>query len=358
MNELPYDTAVAEEPVQYPVDIGQPVEAPLAPPLAATRAYKIGTANDIANKSYDQVYRDLVTGKETQLRQQLAADRDMKVSLESQRLISEIARKKGSGLTPEDFAAILRYRPASDPQSIVEEQYAKKYVSAVDYHSTIIADSLLSQARKVAPQETKEKLEQTDIAGAKIEFTQTMEENALNAKEKQSWFGYFVDQAKLFSQIYQEVKLRGLVKGTGVTEGGFLGSHLEAASLALLQKPFPEFKAEFQSIVEALNKDNPDAALMFIQAVKGQSTGDKFLQNVMTPLTLTGVGTAAAVVKGVKRGVEAAKLAKETDKALTDILKTMKEPTPFESYGTGVDALWKSPKVAEVAGNIEEAAIQ
>jgi len=358
MNELPYDTAVAPEPVQYPVDTGAPVETPLAPTLAATRAYKIGTANDIANKSYDQVYRDLVVGKEMQLRQQLAADRDIQRSLDSQRLIAEVARKKGSGLTAEDLTAISTYRPPSDPASIVEEQYAKKYVSALDYHSTQIADALLTRARKDAPQETQQKVEQTDIAGAKIEFTNTMQENALNAKEKQSWFGYFVDQAKLFSQIYQEVKLRGLVKGTGVTEGGFLGSHLEAASLALLQKPLPEFKAEFQSIVEALNRDNPDAALMFIQAVKGQSTGDKFLQNVMTPLVLTGVGTAASVAKGVKRSVESVKLAKEVDKALTDVLKTMDEPTKFESYGTGVDSLWKAPKVAEVAGNIEEAAIQ
>jgi len=359
---LTLNTAV---PVEEPILSLTPstYDVPLPPEVAQQRAYKTSVGLDTAGKSYEQVYGELLRGNEKKLRLELATKLDYEKQLHAQRVIGEVSNRIKRPLTLEDLQFIqdrIINKP-SDPGSVIEEEYAKKHISALDSVS-FMSDSIMPDARRDIPKRTEEDMLRGQMAKAKQEFAITHVQNSRSAVERQGTPGWLLDQALMLSQIYTEGKLRGQVKDTGFFAGGFLGENLDRQAIKLLQLPWDQYKAEFNRIMDGLNKTNPTAAVKFANAVVGLSTSDKFLDNVFTPLILTGVGTAASFAKGVRTARDTTALTKQIDKAIKDMV-VPERPTygagidAIVKPGAGIDGIYSKAATLEAAGDIKEAAI-
>jgi len=351
MNEpLSLDTRVEETP--DPISLDTPTNSVdiLSPSVIEKRAFRATYGMPAAQKSYDQVYQDIAAGRENALRTEMANELAFQKQLRSQRIINEVARKTGTGLTPQDVQTINNQIEAAnrppDPNNVIEEEYAKKHMSQLDTVS-FMHDSVLTEARKQAPQLTEDQLVAGNVVKAKQEDIIRHLENMEAAKQSQGYTSWALDNALIFSQVYQEARLRGQVKGSGILEGGFLGSNLEAQSIRLLSLPYSEMKVELARIVGEL-KTNPTLAISFLNAMLGQSRSEEFLQNIFTPLMATGLVTGAKIAKGVKASRE---VSKQLDNALKSVLKDETAPTKAAIQESVGDT--KEAAITAATGRIE-----
>lgn len=339
---LPLDTAQPLPQEQLlPFDVTQGA-IPMPGEIAAPRAYKTKYGVPTYEKSYDQLYLEIAAGREQQIRSDLVSAINQEKNLRTHEILADVAKKKGERLTPQEVDMIMAHinRP-TDPGSVIEDEYAKKYISELDTVS-FMKDSILTEAKALVPETTEETLSLGRMATAKTEVAKTWLDNAIAARGEQSYIGYGVDQLKLLSTIYQEVKLRGSVPGTGFAQGGFLGENLEEQALTLLRMPYSQFKTEFERIMRPLIKDNPSLAIMFANAVLGQSSSERFLNNVFTPLVATGALTLGRLGKQAVDAIRISNLAKQ---AVKSAVKSNAEESPSKAAAL------------EAAGDIREAGL-
>jgi len=318
-----------------PVSLDQ-TAVPMSEPLAANRAATMTYAlNEVLPKTYTDIYRSLLEGKEDDVRREATATIDLNNNLQVQRML---AGQNTPVLSLQDWNSISK--PKSNPDTVVEQQYGKKYISELDS----IEDSPLHDLNTVIPNQVKETkiLGETRIAQRMyaIRLAQDVDEEVQN----QGIFPWLADQAKGFIPGYQEVKLRGNVKGVSIFSGGLLGENLanQARELYLNSPDLETFAATLNPIVENLRKDNPSVASAFLAAVIGQSTSERLMNDSFTMIDLTAIKGGVDLIKSATKW-------NATRRAVKDIVQGV-----AEGQAQGVPPQVAAPAVA---GNLEKAAV-
>lgn len=331
------DPAQSQAPELISLDVGGSASQVVSSEVAADRSSKavFGLAPTYTDKNYDQVYDQIASGQEDSFRQEISHNIDFKRQQTLRNRIRELTQLKGAELNPEAIAALVTaYSKPTDPNEVIEDNYARKYVGQLD--ETADRESTFWHEAK---QEIPANVDTLQRLGKDlIKYREYLLKKAAETKdtyENQSYLGWGADQLKAILPGYSDLKLRGSTPGAGFFEGGMLGSNLRAQSVEAFNKPFPEFKAWIDGNMERLQKDNPSLAMTFITSMLGQSTSDEVWNN----LTYTGLDIATLPIGGIaKFGLRRAGLLASSKDAVKDVVQSTvtNAPTPVaRAAGTG-----------------------
>lgn len=334
-----------------PINIDPGVVSPmLSLETADSRSYKVHyAAGEILNKNRDEIHRDLVDGKENELRDTVASTVNSKRRDEASKSIAEFASKKIGEWTPHEeknLGNLVEFmNKDEDPGSIFEQTYAKKLLSELDSFATLNPTSDFSKAKHENPAEVATIQERFSDYAAKRSVLGTLAEDINDEIKQQSYVGYGYDIAKTLIPGYTDVQKRGNVPGVDMLSGGLLAGNIDEQSRKLFQAPsLSEFKQEAFKAIGSLREHNPRLALELVQGWLGQSTSEAVMQDITLPMDVAGTGIGTAVGKGVKAAVKSVAI-RDARKAAADIAKAGTEPNPSKST------------IAEGAGDLKEAAV-
>lgn len=323
------------------------------PDVAAQRAFRARFGLSLLNKSYDEIYKDIVGGNEQFVRETAASDLDFAKAQRKNDILRALEKKYPGKLTPNDAitidAEMKKLDKPTDPLSVFEEQYAKEAIHQLNRTSQQKQDTFLSEAEKVIPKVLENKRVAGETLAAKTEFLRTKAENLRGMLDQQSWIGWGADQLKFMVPTYADFKLRGSTEETSWFSGGLLGQNLENQAKELWQLPFADFKEKVSTVIDNLAKDNPTAAAMYANALLGMSTSDVILNNSLNLIdiaTLPIAPVAKSAISSIRGGTRAVELSNMSAQAMRDMVKAAANPN--------VD---KATLVA-ATGDVAEGAIQ
>jgi len=294
---------------------------PLSSETAAQRASKANYGlQGITDKSYQDLLQTISAGQEDALRTDIAYDIDWQNDTKFRnQLISQLNQPLLSSDQHKAVLNMLKEKKATDPNSVFEEAYAKKYNEAFfknyDPSQYFQTGSWYADALKEIPEFVKQTKDVADTESMKHQFAITMHENAAEASKRQSWGSYGIGLVEMGFQPAYETIMRQIGGRLGVPfYEGLSGNYKENVAAALLHLPVDQYKPEFLSIMTQLNNINPMFGEDFASYVKDHSSSDVYLDNAfsaMAPLDVFGIvkGTGKFLLKSALRTqtVEAAK---------------------------------------------------
>lgn len=324
------------EPTPISIDPGTNVPA-VDPKIASDRSFKAYTGMPNLGMSYNDIYSQIIKGDEEAFRSTAATKLDLNQEADRQLAITRIVNKKGSPLNDSELQYLDTQlaRRRNDPKSVIEEQYANRYIAAL-HKSGANPDSFWQEAdadtREAALYKGKDIL-------AKNEFMNTLIEDAEQHSKDQSIPGDIVDRTKELLPFYWQFKQPG--------EGfGLRGERTSEYSKQLYHLPFEDFKKKILGDYNTIVKDNPYLAASWLKEVLGQSTSDKSLDNLFSLLDLPILGTAGKITAKAVRAIRGAR----EERMVTEAVKSMVKATTKDA---GSEAA-----IEESAGSVREAAIK
>lgn len=307
---------------------------PVAKTIAAKASY--GLSNTTGH-SEDDIFSNVMQGQEGSFRQEAASAADFQKSLQKQRFINTVAQQypDAASLARDKFvmSKITGLPEPTDPNSVIEEYLSGNYLKSIfDFTDSHTATTEMPEAVRDDPQGTQTTLDTASSILAYKQYAVTRTQRAQELLNNQSTTGYVADYLKGFSQIYNELKLRGY-GARGLDWTSLLGDALDHERQDLWNLDFPAYKQRFDSIMDGLEKDNPQLAVLFGQAVIGQSRREVENNNA---LTLLGVPSDLSVVGGIGKrmlfsGSEKAGLS-IADKALPGMTQAPSEFKTFTAF--------------------------
>lgn len=292
-----------------------------SPETAAVRAKKVEFGMPKLG-SYSDLYAKILNGEEPDLRNSAASNVDLENSVRKQKVITGIAdeyAKTGRAIPSDLFDALQSSdKTSTNPSTVFEKVYGKAYTEGLKKYREDLGEMFARGAEEV-PEVQNRAFKKTEDIITKRELVQTFEERVRDNVKEQDVLPWVWDNAKMFSQVYQELKLRGYMGTEFFTKLG-LGNSMEEQAIRLFQLPTAEMHSRLETIVSKLEKDNPTLAMYWLNGMLGMSTNEIVLNNLMSLATLTGISTAYKVGSGVVRG---AKIANQTIKADKDFIKAM-----------------------------------
>lgn len=344
-----------EQPDLVNIDLGEPLAAPLADPAITSRAAKAAYAT---GKPADLLANSIADGTEHKTREQTSAEIDYKRQAEAHKAISEVAQRAGGPLTSQEiqtiYATLDRNKQFSNPKSVFEEEFSKKYLNILYGNSPAKQGTWFDDALREVPEYVKDAVDLGTGYLAKDEYLRTKYQDVEAEANAQTWGGYFTDKAKEFGSfgLYSENKLRLLGRSLGVPElKGGLGTNQEAIRIALYRLPLPEFTDKVDTLLEDLKKDNPSLAVEFVSNLLGKSNREISGANLGTALTvglLPGTGTLVNATRRALMG--------KTNRAVEDMVRSAMDAGPTQDKI--LSEAWIKSVGYKGAGNVEEAGIQ
>lgn len=296
-------------------------------------------------KSTEEIVEEIKAGRESTIRQIAASNLETERYLQKINTLRDLANKSAKPLDENEVSTILDpYNPNNrpiDPDSVVEKQYALKYVSSLNDALKALPASPVAEAKKEVPQQSEEAFLKGSELTAKMEFAAKIREELESTIKSQTWPGFIWDQVKQMWQPYNEAQLRGNVEGVGTVAGGvLLGENLQAQADAIFGLPFDQYTKALRKSVEGL-KDNPSLAHHFVSYVEGLPATDRILDNAFTAMTPFDY---AAIGRGVVNIGRKINLAKRTNNAVREYIRQA------DKVGTDL------AKRSEVSGDLDSAA--
>lgn len=341
--------APADQPL-ISIDTGN-TDVPVSPEVATSRASKayIGLRG-VINKSQDDYFNSIISGTESQTRQDVASQIDKINAQGAYDKVLKIGMKTGE-LTAEDYALAQQAAnpPLTDPRSVFEQKYAKAYMGQLD-DTSAREDTNITVAKNEVPEAVQAAQDFGSDIVARRDVALKMYQDVEAIRAGQSGLSKTGDFLKGLVPFYNESKLRGNVPGVSALSLEGLGTNLERQAIKLYELPtLKDFTTQLTSIVDHLKADNPEAAMTFLNSVIGQATSDVTLQNLNTIVDLTMVPDIYAVAKGASMlGLRKAGLKTDVVTAVRDLAKS----TELTDKGVPTAAV-----KAEGAGDVKEAAI-
>ena len=254
---------------QQTVSLGDGTAKLAVPPNPADAKVKAATISfglsEILNKSEGDFFSGLMQGQEDHIRNEAAA------AIDYQRSFARTQRILGTG----------QYIPPAeqqDPKSVFEEGYAGRYMAS------------LAQSAGTDPDAQATVAAGTQNLAYRQYFSNRLG-NTVQKYQNQGWFPWGVDQLKSLSGIYNEIKLRGNTDDT--FWHGLLGDNLELQRQQIYNLPYAQGKKLFDQTMDRLERDNLGLAVMFGNAMVGQSSIDIEKNNATT---IMGVGADLATL--------------------------------------------------------------
>lgn len=282
-------TQVPEDQNNSPVSLSDPSEGISTMPsteLAQRRSNKVDySLGKTLKKSASEIFTDMANGRELNLRNQAASELSAKAAQVKSDILSKVVAENKGPISLDDFKKIYSTDVELNPNTILEKEYANKYLNSVQDAAIATGSKVLQEAQEQSPQALEATKAKANDLLTKMEIVRNVQENVEDTLKQQGWVPWLVDQAKSLTQIYPELKMRGLNPEVGKISGGLmLGTNLEAQADQLFNLPTDQFETALNTIVNNLKKDNPSLAKQFIDYVAGVSNTQRVLDNTFTLL--------------------------------------------------------------------------
>jgi hypothetical protein len=354
-----------EEEVQTAPGIDLTGATTIAPSLevATSRAQR----NSIGlGKSTDELYQEILAGREEQLRDEALATENYQDAMRKQQAIVKFANERKEPLTPEEVASITQ-RKGPNRNVILEYKYGQEYQKqALADAGVKLEDTILTGA------DTRHVARATEFGSdliAKNDKIDRWIEHYTDAEKNQPWLdpmdaqgnrssGWISDRLKevLSFGAYEFFRKRGNHQDVSWFAGITQGNNIEAQSRAAYRMPLNEFGTWLDTVMERM-KDNPGMALSYAKSLKGMSLEEIISGNMSTVadatiaadvgLTIQAIRQGTASQQAVKGLYAAAQKEKELKRAAESIARQAADPDPNLS---------PAANMAVGAGNLEEAA--
>lgn len=321
----------APEPIVTPMSVA-PLETPITvdPIVASAKVAKAKLGMPGFTMPHEDMFSNIVAGREEQLRKQAASAIDFQQSAAKQNIINEIASKQNRPFSPVEAKTISDFlnTKATDPKSVFEEYYAKQYMENLKQAMKDNPDSELNEAMILQPELFNKKIEQAVDLKSKMEFAHSLAERVEDVRKSKSWPSAIFNFAKYFVPLYNEVNLRS-------KEGGYnlLGENMNKVANDSYFLPFDKFKAKNEAIVDNLLKGvaggNPFLAATYIEALTNQTQSGTVINNIFSTLDLVGVvGKPLQIISRMRQS-------NLINKAIADTLKAKEVPDPLSGFKLG-----------------------
>jgi len=279
----PTDEGVSLNP-QPVEDKGVPLDdpnKPLPPAIAADRATKatFGLRGKV-DKGYDDYYNAFVSGQENPMREYIVNALYEQDTARRQQTVMGMMQQKGGLLSQSDLDDITRAH--NYPPTVIEDHYAQRYMDHLNWPVGKEETNWLKDAYVQMPAEVEKEISTGVEARARLEFFQTMQQDAHANAEKQSWPSWAVDRLKEASGLYSFIKQH--VPGTSWLS--LPGDQRREAVTNLWNSP--DYRQEYLNFYNTLKADNPAMAKEFADDVLGMTSDQRFLENVMPLISIEG----------------------------------------------------------------------
>lgn len=399
------------------IDIGMDGTTTLNPPLSPeVLSKRASIANyglsDLIGKPFEYIRNAITKGNESGLRAEAASTLDKKKADDNLSYINEIAAQP---LTDESkkkiFDLATKPVPPTDPNSVIEDAFAVKYVNNIyTVNSNPVAPkySWLQEIGAYNPELLQRVTDLATEAASKTQYSIHKQQEAEERISQQPWLslstnprdyltagigpqslltgttGTIPDIVKGLLQARTEAALRGNVRdkrddaqslfssnpldwiaaGIGPQSlataamanskyfsGGFLGEHLEKEKEKLYLKSGSEYRAEYDRIMDRLYSIDPHLAAQWASAMTGQSLREKTLTNVFS------AGAPLEAFQGLELGLKAAQAIRDTQmlgKNMVRLVPEFQTQPPSVAAATGVGDLGEAAVQRVTLGKIKE----
>ena len=330
-----------QEEVRVPFGAQEEQNVTVSPELAdkRTNMFTASGLSDLLGRDVNTIRAEIQSGKEKELRAEVANKMQLKELTRRQNAITEIVRQRKAPLTIEEYNKVLNAPTNFDPDTVLEQEYANYFVNLLDNQK----EGVGQEAKDKDPSAYSKTLNVSSELTSKNQLIDTFIDNANEAVSKQSTVGYILDVAKGAIPLYTELKSRGYVPNVGYFDGILQGNNVEQQALQLYSMPLDQMKTVLQTAQQRMGADNPGLFQSWLNEIKGQSTTEKFLNNFFTFLDL-------ATFPGVATG------AKLTGKATGLLRAELKAAAKDTVKGAAAKDATRA-SVAEAAGDLETAAV-
>lgn len=276
---------------------GAVTPTPQVAELRSTKA-SIGVGQ-LTNTSKDDILRELMNGEEIPFRQRAASAVDLDKTLKRTKSIQDISSMLGKSPDMDAYIkdrlsetqALTQTEIKTDPNSVIEETYAKKYVGALgDFSDPFVQKSFMADAMNTIPGEVRQFIKNGQEAGSKREYAEKELERIRGIYDNQSWITWGQDQALNNAPFYQQLMLRDRNSWKDYFKD-LLGTNMANQVDDLYSGSFKDFKIGLTAKLDDLAKHNPTLAMVFAHAMLGQTQDEKNQLDLISLLDFTVLGT-------------------------------------------------------------------
>src|SRR5687768_8981480 len=296
-----------EQPTNpLPIDVESPTTGiPVPPETAELRAFKARFGlSPLKNVSYDEIYKGLIEGREGELRQKYSSELDLQKSQIKQQLISDYARNPENPSLDRNSYKLLEEKLSgldkpTDPKTVFEENYSREAVSNNIKRSLLAnQDSYLAQALNVIGSVQFNQIAKAgDEITAKTEFLDKKAQDIQSAQDEQGLIGKVLDVLKFFDPTYERRKIGGMLTPA------LMSSVYEKFVTEDLRLPMPQFAERVEARLDALAKDNPGLAALYLSHLRGRASSDIHLDNVLDAVNLSTIPSLVRLGFDIGKGV-------------------------------------------------------
>ena len=282
---------------------------PLPEEVVKQRAEKYSFALGDKSPGVDQITLDISNGVEDVFRQQAAVQKEIELQNTKQKLLQEFASQQDTPLTPEDIAFFtkLSERELVDPQTVLENAYARKFATSVAARGDVV-----EQAKREDPEAVDQTFDVVESIISKKEIAQKHLEELEQQWENAGIVSNVLDYAKTFipfwSNAHMMNELSGAQSSTSLLPGENILQQMEYLSLLSPE----DFSREFGDAVREIARTSPVDAWNFANAYIQYSQSDAFIDTAFGAADVADVATAG-IVGAARRSLTG--LAKATVKA-------------------------------------------
>lgn len=335
----PLALTTTEDPNQEPLDVGIETTSPaVSPEVVESRSQKFKYGlGDLLKKTKDEIYGDIAQGNEFTLREQAASEVDVRKRQSYEKLIVEVANRKGSDLSNEEkhglASLVMEMNQKTDPHTVLETAYGKQFIAQLDRGAAgARGNNVLDEAIMQDPEAVAKIMNDHGTMITKNQIIDTMLEDVRDEVKNQGWLPWGADMVKSLIPGYSDYMMRGNVREVGIFAGLGAGNNLEEQRRFLLRNDPETLRTRLKEIVDNLRSSDPSSAVLFLEYMRGVSADDTTLKNLQLPFE---VGTTTAAVKGAKaaaRYIKGATTAvKDVEKAAQDMTRAATDPAATKS---------------------------
>lgn len=343
----PQPQAQTQDSQQLPVTQAVPQEEPLvleegSPKSSAdtleSRSTKIKYGlGDLLGKTKDEIYQNLQDGQEDQLRAQAASTIDARKRQASADLITRTTANKQGPLTDDErnglISIVQDMSKDTDPSTVFETAYGKQFIATLDRAAEKTPDNIWTDVQQVHPEFAAQLAGKHAELITKQQVIDTMIEDTQDTLKNQGYLGYGYDIAKTMIPGYTDYQLRGLAPGVGQLTGIGLSENLDEQRKTLMRLPTDEMATQLKTIVKSMEA-NPQLQMQYLQAMKGLSSDEAFIQDWTLPLDIAGTGVGGKLGKAAVRLIRGGKetdLLRQAEVAVQDMSKAASLPGASKS---------------------------
>lgn len=264
--------------------------AELPPPInedhAAEKVVKAKIGLPTFPQDHGEMFKNILDGREDQLRKQASAMVDFQTSLRKQQVFNDIAQSQTKPFTPIEADTIKQFLNVkqTEPNTVFEEFYAKNYMENLRKAARDNPDSYLNEAIAQHPEAFEKGIDIGVDLKAKKEFFLNLRAKVEAVSQGRGTVKTVLDFLKYAIPGYNEYNLRGVMGDYK----SLLGTNLDREATETYKLPFEEAAKRASFIVDSLLTGklggNPYLAATYLQHLTDPSYTNTIMDNTFSAM--------------------------------------------------------------------------